>query len=139
MTVDDAVTRMYAAMSFERGTRPDWQAQADVFAPRARLVRVRDDGVFEFDPQSFREDYERMIDRGEIASLYEHEISRDMQVFGNLAHALSTYELRTARNGEFIAQAVKSIQLFETGGRWWISAMIWRRVPAPAGRTPRMP
>ena len=128
MTADDAVTRMYAAMSFERGAEPDWDAQAEVFAPGARLVRVRDDGVFEFDPQSFRVDYERMIRSGEIPSLYEHELTRDTQVYGNMAHVLSAYELRTSREGEFISRAIKSIQLYEKGGRWWISAMIWRRV-----------
>ncbi|HEY6893949.1 MAG TPA: hypothetical protein VI258_07265 [Rhodanobacteraceae bacterium] len=119
---------MYAAMSFERGGEPDWQAQAEVFAPNARLVRVREDGVFEFDPQSFRADYERMIRTGEVPSLYERELSRDTKVFNNIAHVLSEYELRTSREGAFISRAIKSIQLFERGGRWWISAMIWRRL-----------
>ena len=128
MTADDAVTKMYAAMSFAAGGEPDWDAQSAVFAARARLVRVRDDGVFDFDPQSFRRDYERMIRSGEIKSLYEHELSRDTQVFANVAHVLSTYELRTSPEGEFVSRAIKSIQLFESGVRWWISAMIWRRV-----------
>ena len=128
MTADDAVTKMYAAMSFEPGGEPNWQGQCEVFAEGARLVRVRDDAVFEFDRQSFREDYDRMIRSGEIRSLYEHELSRDMQVYGNMAHALSVYELRTSRDGAFISRAIKSIQLFEKGGKWWISAMIWRRV-----------
>jgi len=128
MTADDVVTKMYAAMSFAAGGEPDWQAQREVFAPRARLVRMRDDAVFEFDPESFRQDYERMIRSGEIERLYEHELSRDTKVWGNMAHVLSTYELRSAAGGEFISRAIKSIQLFERDGRWWISAMIWRRV-----------
>jgi hypothetical protein len=128
MTADDAVTKMYAAMSFEPGGEPDWAAQSEVFAPRARLVRVRDDGVFDFDPRSFCADYERMIRSGEIKSLYEHELSRDTKIAGNIAHVLSNYELRTSRSGAFISRAVKSIQLFEKNGRWWISAMIWQRV-----------
>lgn len=128
MTPDEVVTKMYAAMSFEAGGEPDWNAQTEVFAPNARLVRVRDDGVFEFDLQSFRADYERMIRTGEIKSLFESELSRDTKAFDNIAHVLSTYELRTSRNGELISRAIKSIQLFEIDARWWISAMIWRRL-----------
>ncbi|HJW94390.1 MAG TPA: hypothetical protein VJ901_12305 [Thermoanaerobaculia bacterium] len=123
----DVITRMYESMSFERGAQPDWQTQSDVFALNARLVRVRDDGVFEFDPVTFRDDYQRMIDSGALESLYERELWREEQVYGELAHVLSAYELRTSRDGELIGRAIKSIQLFQKDSRWWISAMIWRR------------
>ena len=77
MSLDDVIRKMYASMSFERGERPDWQAQREVFAPAARLVRVRDDGVFTFDPESFRADYESMIRSGDLQSFFEREIWRD--------------------------------------------------------------
>ena len=127
MTLDDVISKMYASMSFERGGQPDWQAQSDVFAPHARLVRVNDDGVFEFDPAGFRENLQEMISSGGLESFFEREIHRDAKVYGDIAHVLSEYEIRTARDGEIVSRAIKSIQLFEKDGRWWISAMIWRR------------
>ncbi|HEX3108449.1 MAG TPA: hypothetical protein VHU41_05080, partial [Thermoanaerobaculia bacterium] len=93
----------------------------------ARLVRVNDDGVFEFDPASFRENLEEMIGSGALTSFWESEVSRDVQDFGDVAHVLSEYETRRTRDGAPLYRAVKSIQLFRRDGRWWISAMIWRR------------
>ena len=127
MTLDAVINRMYASMSFERGGRPDWAGQRDVFAPHARLVRVTDEGVFEFDPQGFRHNLRTMIDSGVLPSFYERELWRDAHVYGDIAHVLSAYEMRSSRDGDVLCRAIKSIQLFQQGGRWWISAMIWRR------------
>lgn len=127
MTLDRVVGDMYASMSFEAGRRPDWKLQAEIFADHARLVRVNDDGVFEFDPRTFRENYEAMIDSGELRSFRETELWRQTHEFGDIAHVLSGYEMHTSQGGQFIARAVKSIQLFKKNGTWRISAMIWRR------------
>src|SRR4051812_38420550 len=112
MTLDDVITKMYSTMSFEAGGEPDWNGQSDVFAPQARLVRVRNDGVFEFDPASFRADYEAMIRSGGLKSFFERELSRETQVYGDIAHVLSAYEIRSSGDGEVISRAMKSIQLF---------------------------
>ncbi|HSP33008.1 MAG TPA: hypothetical protein VLU46_01680 [Thermoanaerobaculia bacterium] len=128
MDLDEVILNMYASMSFDRGGEPDWKAQNEVFEPHARLVRVRDDGVYEFDPRTFREDFEDMIRSGVLPSLFEREVSREARVFGDIAHVLSAYEIRTSRDGELVSRAIKSIQLYATRGRWWISAMLWRRV-----------
>lgn len=127
MSVADVVAKMYASMGFERGGRPDWQAQREVFAPHARLVRVGDGVVYEFDPESFRKDLEAMIDSGTLTSLFEREVEHDANVYGDIAHVLTTYEIRTSARGDLLSRAVKSIQLFRRDGRWWISAMIWQR------------
>jgi hypothetical protein len=127
MSVDRVIDAMYASMSFEAGKRPDWQLQAKLFADDARLVRVNDDGVFEFDPRTFRENYEAMIESGQLRSFSETELWRQTHEFGDIAQVLSGYEMRTSRDGELIALAVKSIHLFNQNGTWRISAMLWRR------------
>ncbi|HEY2321541.1 MAG TPA: hypothetical protein VGJ82_01645, partial [Thermoanaerobaculia bacterium] len=120
MTLEETIAAMYASFSFDEGARPNWALQAEIFAPGARLVRVNDDGVFEFDLASFRKNLEAMIDSGAMTSFSEREVWRDVKEFGDVAHVLSEYETPLFR-------AVKSIQLFRRGGRWFISAMIWRR------------
>jgi hypothetical protein len=125
--LDTIITKMYEGVSFELGQRPDWKTEDEIFAPGARMVRINDDGVFAFDLQSYRKDFDRMIDSGEMPSFWEGEIWRETRLFGDMAHVLSAYETRRTRGGEVLNHGVNSIQLFRRDGRWWVSAMIWRR------------
>lgn len=134
--LDSIIAAMYDGVSFEPGTRP--QFHDEIFAPGARLVRVHDRGVFEFDPQSFRADFEKMIASGELPSFWEAELWRETRQFDDVAHVLSAYESRRTRGGELLGRGVNSIQLFRRDGRWWISAMIWRRDGASV-RIPERP
>ena len=135
MSLDAVIAEMYDSICFAAGHRPEWQRQSQIFAPGARLVRITDDGIFEFDLQSYREGIERMIDSGELPSFWEGELWRETREFGEMAHVLSAYETRRARNGEVLNRGVNSIQLFRRDGRWWISALLWRR----EGRTIQIP
>jgi len=127
MTIDEVIREMYDVVSFEPGQRPDWRREDAIFAPGARVVRVNDSGVFEFDMASFARNFDAMIDSGELPSFWEGEIWRRTDLFGDMAHVLSAYESRHSRDGAFINRGVNSIQLFQRDGSWWISAMIWRR------------
>jgi hypothetical protein len=135
MSIDRVIAEMYEMVSFEPGQRPDWSRQSEIFAPWARLVRVNDEGVFDFDIDSFRLNFEAMIDSGVLPSFWEGEIWRETHRFGEVAHVLSAYETRQTRDGAPLNRGVNSIQLFERDGCWWISAMIWRR----EGRTVLIP
>ena len=125
--LDSVIAAMYETVCFESGERPEWSRQEELFAPGARLVRVHDGGVFEFDLDSYRADFERMIDSGQLTSFWEAELWRETRLFGDVAHVLSAYDSRRGRGGEFLGRGVNSIQLFRRDGQWRISAMIWRR------------
>jgi hypothetical protein len=127
MDLDGVIAEMYASICFEEGQRPDWSRQTAIFAPGARMVRVTDEGIFEFDLTSYRANLEAMIDSGVMTSFWEAEIWRETRQFGEDAHVLSAYETRKARNGETLNRGVNSIQLFQRGDQWQISAMLWRR------------
>jgi hypothetical protein len=135
MNLDALIAEMYDSICFEEGHRPDWQRQARIFAPNARLVRITDDGIFEFDLSSYRDNIERMIDSGELTSFWEGELWRETRQFGEMAHVLSAYETRRSRGGEVLNRGVNSIQLFRREDRWWVSALLWRR----EGRLIRIP
>ena len=125
--LDGVIATMYETVCFELGERPDWSRQEELFAPGARLVRVHDGGVFEFDLDSYRADFERMIDSGELTSFWEAELWRETRLFEDVAHVLSAYDSRRGRNGELLGRGVNSIQLFRRDGEWRISEMLWRR------------
>ena len=133
--LDGIITAMYETVSYEEGSHPDWEREKEIFAPGARMVRINDSGVFEFDMASFQTNFEKMIASGELPSFWEGEIWRETAQFGEMAHVLSAYETRRTRESPVINRGVNSIQLFYRDGRWWISAMIWRR----EGRDVRIP
>lgn len=133
--LDSIIAAMYESVCYEKGGHPDWETDEKIFAPGARMVRINDGGVFEFDMKTYRTDFERMISSGELPSFWEGEIWRETRLFGDMAHVLSAYETRRTRGGEIINRGVNSIQLFKRGGEWKISAMIWRR----EGRDVRIP
>jgi hypothetical protein len=135
MDLDGVIAEMYASICFVEGQRPDWSRQAAIFAPDARMVRVTDDGIYEFDLESYRVNLEGMINSGAMTSFWEGEIWRDTQQFDEIAHVLSAYETRRSRDGQALNRGVNSIQLFKRGDHWWISAMLWRREE----RTVRIP
>lgn len=125
--LNDVVNAMYASVCFEAGERPDWATNERIFASAARMVRITDDGVFEFDNASYRANIEAMIERGDHPGFWEAEIWRQTHQFGEMAQVLSAYESRAGRDGAYLGRGVNSIQLFRQNGRWLISAMIWRR------------
>jgi len=125
--LDSIISAMYESICFEQGAEPDWATNDAIFAEGARLVRVNDAGVFEFDKDSYRADFERMIAAGEMPSFWEGELWRETKLFGDVAHVLSAYETRRSRDGEVLNRGVNSMQLFRRDGRWFVSALIWRR------------
>ena len=137
--LDAVIAAMYDTVCYEAGGRPEWERQGEIFAPDARLVRVTDDGVFEFDLDSYRADLDAMIDSGQMPSFWEAEIWRETHLFDDVAHVLSAYETRRARGGEIVNRGVNSIQLFRRDGHWWISAMLWRREGRSVRITERPP
>lgn len=126
--LDSVILEMYDSICFEKGQRPDWSRSAALYAPDARMVRINDAGIFEFaNQEAYRQNFEAMIDSGEMPSFWEGELWRETRLFGDMAHVFSAYETRRSRSGEFMNRGINSIQLFRRDGQWKISAMIWRR------------
>ena len=126
-SLDEIITAMYETVSYPDGGHPDWDREAQIFVPGARLVRMNDTGVYEFDLKNYRVDFEKMIAKNELPSFWEGEIWREERVFLDMAHVLSAYETKRTPDGPVVNRGVNSIQLFRKDRRWWISAMIWRR------------
>jgi hypothetical protein len=119
---------MYAMISGPRGPR-DWSRQAYCFHPDARQIRTWIDA--DGRPASKMmglADYARDTTPFFLANdFYEVETARRIDLFGNIAHAWSAYEARTALDDAGPERrGINSIQLFrdpELG--WRIMAMIW--------------
>jgi hypothetical protein len=118
----------------------DWDRLRSLFAPRAtfRLVRwLRPDGT---DAVLREWDVEQFIDAGKGAwrddGFWEREVRHRTEVFGNIAHVLSTYESRVGGpDTEPVSRGVNSFQLVRTAGRWWLASTVWD-VEAPGNPIP---
>jgi len=61
-----------------------------------------------------------------VLSFFEYETGRRVELFGAVAHVLSSYG--TKRSAEALipfGQGINSIQLLWTGDRWSIVSLLW--------------
>ena len=57
---------------------------------------------------------------------FERELTRKTEVFGNVAHAFSTYaSYSTAQDSAPFSRGVNSIQMLKDGQRWWVVSIFW--------------
>ena len=128
-SIDGIVGALYDVISGPAGER-DWDRERSLFLPWARLVPTRPlpgggAAADVFDVEGYIASRRPMF---AAQSILETEVARQTFVFGNLAHVLSSYELRRSspEGGELPpVHGVNSIQLFHDGARWWVTAMIW--------------
>ncbi len=123
-----AIDEMYAMISGPAGPR-DWSRQENCFLPEARQVRtwVDDEGRAAKRAMSL-DDYSLDTTPFFAANaFYEVEVSRRIDVFGNIAHVWSSYEARRSPDDADVERrGINSIQLFKDTDRGWrIIHMIW--------------
>jgi hypothetical protein len=122
------VDAMYACISGPAGPR-DWATQREIFHDESRQARTGLDA--EGRPTMIvmgREEYEANVTPFFMANgFFEIEISRRIDVFGNMAQVWSVYEARTAlTDDQPERRGINSIQLVRgPDGLWSILHMIW--------------
>lgn len=137
-TVEALVAAFYDSFSGPAGER-DLSRLRALFRPGARLVRCAT-GLEELTVDRFLAAATAFF---EESPLYERELGRRVDRFGNVAQVLSAYEASLEPGGPGLARGVNALQLVRDGGRWWISAMAWddetpgRPVPTELLGTPR--
>ena len=124
-SIDSIISALYDVISGPAGER-DWARDRHLFLPQARLIRTgkNPDGSIRYQVMTvdeFAADAAPILSKG----FYEIEIARTMEIFGNIAHAFSTYESRHRPDEAPFARGINSIQLLHDGERWWITAIAW--------------
>jgi hypothetical protein len=57
---------------------------------------------------------------------YEHQVKYSSDVYGNLAHLWSTYEIRPTPDGKVEMRGINSIQAAFNGTEWKVVAVVWQ-------------
>ncbi|MFA0810602.1 hypothetical protein [Microbulbifer epialgicus] len=126
--IQELLTELYKIISGPEDYERDWDRQRRLFTTYAKVIRTSVDNngnpqslVMEI--QDYPQNFQELIGR---QAFYEVEIHNIIEVFGNIAHAFSTYEAwKDSKKTEFIKRGINSIQLYNDGESWRITNMIW--------------
>jgi len=115
-----------AAVSFPPNGRPDYGVLRDLFVDGGRLIKSSGDAPEISTVDEFVAPRQQLVDSGELTSFEEVEIAHRSEVFGNVAHRLSSYAKRGESGGAAIdARGVIFTQFVRTPDGWRMSAMAW--------------
>jgi hypothetical protein len=116
----------FHAVSFRQGERPDYSRLHALFIADGMLIRNSSEAPEVSTLDEFITPRQRMVESGELSSFEEVESAAITEVFGNVAHRLSTYEKRGTTNGQaFEGRGVISIQFIRTPQGWKMTSMAW--------------
>ncbi len=124
----DAILKaMYEVISGPRGQARDWDRYRSLYAPGARLIPVVSStpGAHRarvLTPEEFIARVEPIFAQEDF---WEVESQHKAEVFGHVAHVLSSYESRRSPDGAPFETGTHSLQLFHDGSRWWIVSVMW--------------
>lgn len=116
----------FDAVSFEPGGRPPYERLHDLFIDGGLLIRNIGPAPDVTTVAQFIAPRRRSVEAGELTAFRETELAEITEVFGQVAHRMSTYAKTGTLNGQaFAARGVISTQFVATPAGWRISAMAW--------------
>jgi hypothetical protein len=125
-TIDAIINAYYESISGAAGEARDWDRFRSLFFPAGHFVTTRTVGdaqvPYILSPDEFILGNRSYFEGG---GYFESEIFRQVDSFGRVAHVLSTYESRRIRDDAPYSRGLNSIQLLNTGDRWWIISIMW--------------
>jgi hypothetical protein len=133
LTTPDAVVRaLYASISFSPGGEPDWERVRSLFFQGARVIPPKRAGTdrVALDIEAFLERFRKNLPNLRPKGFREIGAATRLDVFGDVAHAFSTYACSYPSSeaegaSEPFSRGINSIQLVRDGGRWWVSSLAW--------------
>lgn len=125
-TIDGIVKAFYAVISGAPGVARQWARDKTLYAPDIRFVAMsRENGKVRAGLMNHNTYVNSSNEFFVKEGFNEHEIGRTVRQFGNIAHVFSAYEWETSGEKKEKGRGVNSLQLYNDGTRWWISAVSW--------------
>lgn len=126
-SIEAIVSAYYDVISGKAGEPRDWDRFQSLFLSEARFLTSKAVGKryvpIVLTPLQFMDSQKKYFERG---GYFEHEISKKVDQFGNIAQVFSTYEARHKIDEvKPYSRGINSIQLLNTGTRWWIVTVMW--------------
>lgn len=120
------VEASYQTMNGPAGTPRQWHRDSSLYMPGATFMALAQSGgevnVTRLTADEYRQ---AQFPRFEKSGLYETEIGRRIERFGNVAQVRSVAVARRTLDGPIEARFVNYFQVYFDGQRWWIAGMVW--------------
>ena len=127
---------VYAVISGPKGQARDWAKMRTMFTPEARLTAIGEKGLQGHTLEEFIAKAGPFQTR---VGFVERELAHRIEIFGDLAHAWSSYE-GTGDDGKLRIRGINSFQLVRLNGRWLVQSIFWQAEnktrPLPADMLP---
>jgi murein DD-endopeptidase MepM/ murein hydrolase activator NlpD len=132
-SADSIIAALYEVISGPAGLGRDWDRFRALFLPEARLIWISEGQTRSFNLERF------IVEMGssfELNGLFQREVARRVEGFGQALHVLSVCESRRNESDRLpFARGINSIHLISDGSRWWIAGLIWQpeqpKLPIP--------
>lgn len=127
-SLDAILGALYEVISGPIGQQRDWDRMRNLFVPGARLIPAvyKPDSVPTLRQWTVDEYITRAGPVLEKNGFFEVEIARQLEQYGGVVQAFSTYESRhKADDPTPFVRGINSIQLFNDGQRWWVVTVFW--------------
>lgn len=124
--IEDVVKELYSTISFSQSSKMNMEKFKNLFKPDSRLIYFSKNSVEQLKLETFVIRLKDQIDKGNIKSFYEYELTKTIDEFGKIAHVFSTYEAKDSpENLKVLQRGINSIQMIFDDGRWWITSLMW--------------
>lgn len=137
---EDVVRQVYDLVSFDAGTRPDWQQVRSRFLPEAVItLRTAKDKISVFTLDGFVQDFVDFIDRSKAdeRGFHERVVQLTGSTYGDVAEYKVVYEAQLQGSQRPPQQGLDIFLLIRTADGWKIAAitneLVSPGVPLPAG------
>ncbi len=129
-SVDGIMKAVYDVISGDAGKPRDWDRFRTLFHKDARLIptgtnpNTKVTGANAISPEEYIKRVEPVFARD---GFHEREKARRTESYGNIVHALSTYEAFRSRSDKApFMRGINSFQLLNDGKRWWVVTIFWQ-------------
>jgi hypothetical protein len=124
--IDALTNAFFRAVSFSEGDRPAYHTLYQIFIESGQFLKTSTSSPEISTVKQFIEPRQQSVDTGELTRFREAETAEITEIFGNIAHRLSTYEKYGVSNGITVTgQGIISIQYIRTENGWRMSSMAW--------------
>ena len=121
--IDAALDGVYGVISGPAGQKRDWAKMRSMFTADARLNSISSKGLTGGSLDHYIETSGPLLEKH---GFIERELARRVEVYGNLAHAWSSYE-GIGDGGRLKLRGINSFQLVrQTDGSWKVFTILWQ-------------
>jgi hypothetical protein len=123
--INQLVLDAYAAISFDEGTTPNYDALRAVFTEDAIFQNFRGDTLSTANFEEFLAEYRATVESGQLISFNEVELGGVTEYFGKIGHRISAYASYINSADEIGERGVNSFQVIYIDGEWKVNSIVW--------------